>query len=145
MGWKEFNHGIGRVMQSYCGQRKSEGGLLEGLRILAEVRESEATSVSAGNPHELMRAVECLAMIDVGEAVMHASLKRQASSDYLCFQRIDYPDIDPPAWRNLRPIRLGPSGPVTRDLPFDYHLLPPFAPSLKANYSAHSGLSEKER
>jgi succinate dehydrogenase/fumarate reductase flavoprotein subunit len=144
MGWKEFNAGIGRVMQSYCGQYKSEGALLEGLRILAEVRESEAESLGAANPHELMRAVECLGMLDLGEAVMHASLRRKASSDYLGFQRLDYPEVDPPEWRNLRPIRLGPSGPETRDLPFDYHLRPPYAPTLKANYDEHSGLSGKE-
>jgi hypothetical protein len=143
LGWKEFNAGIGRVMQSYCGQYKSEGGLLEGLRILSEVRGSEAGSVGAANPHELMRVVECLAMLDIGEAVMQASLARKASSDYLDFQRIDYPEVDPPEWRNLRPIRLGASGPEFRDLSFDYHLRPPFKASLKENYEAHCGLPVK--
>jgi succinate dehydrogenase/fumarate reductase flavoprotein subunit len=140
MGWKEFNAGIGRVMQSCCGHYRSEGGLLEGQRLLQEIRESEAESASAANPHELMRVVECLAMIDVGEAVMQASLARKASSDYLAFRRIDYPAIDPPEWRTLMPIRLGPSGPVVRELPFDYYLRAPYAPSLEANYAAHCGL-----
>jgi succinate dehydrogenase/fumarate reductase flavoprotein subunit len=84
--------------------------------------------------------VECLAMIDVGEAVVQASLARKASSDYLAFRRIDYPAIDPPEWRTLMPIRLGPSGPVVRELPFDYYLRAPYAPSLEANYAAHCGL-----
>ncbi len=144
MGWKDFNAGIGRLMQSYCGQYKSAGGLREGLRMLGELRESEAASLSAANPHELMRAVECLGMLDVGEAVMTASLERRASSDYLNFQRIDFPRMDPPEWRNLRPIKLGPSGPESRDLPFDYFLRPPYAPSLKENYAAHSGLERGE-
>ncbi len=143
IGWKEFNAGIGRVMQSCCGQYKSEGGLLEGLRILSEVREAEAARVGAANPHELMHAVECLAMLDVGEAVVHASLARKASSDYLDFQRIDYPEVDPPGWQNLRPIRLGSSGPEFRDLPFDYHVRAPFKASLKENYEAHCGLPAK--
>lgn len=138
MGWKELNAGIGRVMQDYCGQYKSEGGMLEGLRLLGEIRESEATQVSAANPHELMHAVECLGMLDVGEAVLQASLARKASSEYLEFNRIDYPAVDPPEWRKLLSIRLGASGPEVRELPLDYHVRAPYSPSLEANYAAHN-------
>jgi succinate dehydrogenase/fumarate reductase flavoprotein subunit len=144
IGWKELNAGIGRVMQDYCGQFKSEGGLSEGLRLIGEIRESEAASVSAANPHELIHAVECLAMLDVCEAVIHASLARKASSDYLCFNRIDYPRMDPPEWRKLIALRKGKEGAEIRDLPFDYFLKDSNAPSLEENYLAHGGLSGKE-
>jgi succinate dehydrogenase/fumarate reductase flavoprotein subunit len=142
MGWKELNAGIGRVMQDYCGQYKSELTLKEGLRVLGEVRESEAASVAAANPHELTRAVECLGMLDLGEAVMHASLARRSSSEYLEFHRIDYPAVDPPEWRKLLPIKLGPKGPETRELPFDYFLKAPNAPTMEANYLAHGGVAK---
>ena len=82
-------------------------------------------------------------MIDVGEAVIHAALARKASSAWLNFHRIDYPTVDPPEWGGLRPIRLGASGAVVRDLPFDYHLRAPFAASLEENYETHSCLPGK--
>ena len=99
MGWKELNAGICRIMQDYCGGYQSEETLQEGLRLLREVREAEAASVSAANPHELAHAVECLSLITAGEAVIHASLAREASSAHLNFTRLDHPAVDPVEWR----------------------------------------------
>ena len=45
----------------------------------------------ARNPHELMRTLECGVRLTVGEAMMHASLARKASSAGLVFKRLDYP------------------------------------------------------
>jgi len=65
-----------------------EKTLQEGLRLLQELRESEASTVYAANPHELAHSVECQAIITVGEAVIHASLARRASSAWLNFVRL---------------------------------------------------------
>jgi succinate dehydrogenase/fumarate reductase flavoprotein subunit len=134
IGWKELNAGICRIMQEYCGQYKSEETLKEGLSLLAGVREAEAKSLQAVNPHELARCVECLSIITSCEAVLQACLARRASSGHLNFFRLDYPDIDPPAWRKHLVVRLSAGGPEVREVPLDYHLRAPFAPSYEENY-----------
>jgi succinate dehydrogenase/fumarate reductase flavoprotein subunit len=140
IGWKELNAGICRVMQDYCGAYKSEQTLQSGLRLLGELRESEATKVYAANPHELARAAECLSIITVGEAVIHACLARRASSALLSFQRLDYPEMDPPEWHKLLPIRLEAGKATTGELALDYHLQAPNAPTYEENYRLHRGL-----
>lgn len=140
IGWKELNAGICKVMQDYCGQYKTEESLLVGLRLLQELQESEAAMVSAANPHELARAVECLSIITAGQAVIHASLARKASSAFLNFTRLDYPTVDPLEWRKLIPIKLEDSTVKAGELPLDYHLCPPYAPTYEENYEIHSDL-----
>jgi succinate dehydrogenase/fumarate reductase flavoprotein subunit len=140
VGWKELNAGISRVMQDFCGSHKSEPTLREGLRILSEIREAEAQSAHAANPHELARIAECLSMITVGEAVMHASLARRASSEVLDFSRLDHPEKDPAPWRMLLPIRREHDAVSVREMPLDYHLKMPHMPSLRQNYEMHCEL-----
>jgi succinate dehydrogenase/fumarate reductase flavoprotein subunit len=96
----------------------------------------------AANPHELGRLLECHTILTVGEMVMHASLARRASSSQLDFRRLDYPALDPPEWRKLLPVRRERDEVVSRDLPLDYYLRPPFASTFEDNYRAHSGLDQ---
>jgi succinate dehydrogenase/fumarate reductase flavoprotein subunit len=140
IGWKELNAGICRIMQDYCGQYKTEETLQVGLRLLQELGESEAATVYAANPHELARAVECQSIITVGEAVIHASLARKASSALLNFVRLDYPSVDPPEWQKLLPIKLVDGKVTVGELPLDYHLRPPYAPTYEENYKLHCDL-----
>ncbi len=139
IGWKEMNAGICRIMQDYCGQYRNEESLQAGLRVLQSVRESELTRMYAANPHELERALECHTIITVGEMVLHASLARRASSRYLNFYRLDHPELDPPAWNKLLPIRLENDQVKVRELPLDFYLRAPFASSYEENYQAHCG------
>lgn len=140
IGWKELNAGLCRVMQDYCGAFRNEETLQAGLRILNSVKESELTETYAANPHELERVLECHTILTVGEMIMHASLARKASSRVLNFFRLDYPEVDPPEWNKLLPIRLEENQVKVRELPLDYHLREPYAPSYEENYQAHSGL-----
>jgi succinate dehydrogenase/fumarate reductase flavoprotein subunit len=137
IGWKELNAGIARVMQDYCGQYRSGATLKLGLRLLKELREAVAVKAHAANPHELCRTLECLQVITFGEMIMHASLERKASSAYLDFYRLDYPQLDPPEWAKLLPIRLEDDRVKVRELPLDYHLRPPYAPTYRENYELH--------
>jgi succinate dehydrogenase/fumarate reductase flavoprotein subunit len=138
--WKELNAGIGRVMQDYCGDYKSEESLKIGLIRLNEVREGEAATAYARNPHELMRVLECLSLLNVGEMTMHASLARKASSSLLNFKRLDYPEVDPPEWNKFTTIKSEHEKVKYGELPLNYWLLSPNALTYKENYEVHCGL-----
>jgi len=137
-GWKELNVAIARIMQDYCGKYKNRLTLGRGLDLLAQLRENEAASAYASNPHELGRTLECLSLITLGEMVMEASLARESSSVYLDFYRLDCPQMDPPEWEKLLPMRLEDDIVKVRDLPLDFHLRPPYAPTYEENYERHA-------
>ena len=111
-----------------------------GLRLLQEIRESEAATVYAANPHELARAAECQSIITASEAVIHVSLARKASSALLNSIRLDYPSVDPPEWQKLLPIKLVDGEVTVGELPLDYHLRPPYASTYEENYRLHCDL-----
>jgi len=140
IGWKELQAGICRVMQDYCGEYKGEQTLKTGLQWLNSIRESEAARTYARNPHELARTLECLSRLTVGEMIMHASLARKASSSALDFKRIDYPQVDPPEWDKFVTIRLENGEVRVGELPSNYWLLPPNAPTYEENYNKHCSL-----
>jgi succinate dehydrogenase/fumarate reductase flavoprotein subunit len=140
IGWKELRAGLARIMQDYCGEYKNEETLQLGLDWLKSIKESEAARVYARNPHELMRAVECLTRITVGEVIMHASLNRKASSKFLDFKRIDYPEMDPKEWTKLITMSLSKGDIKVGERPLDYYLLSPNASSFEENYQKHCGL-----
>jgi succinate dehydrogenase/fumarate reductase flavoprotein subunit len=140
MGWKELQAGLCRIMQDYCGPYRNEETLKMGLRWLDSIKENEASIAYARNPHELMRILECLVRITVGETMMHASLARKASSRELGFNRLDYPEIDPPEWNKFVTIRLENGEVKVGDLPLNYYLLPPNDPTYEENYKKHCGL-----
>jgi succinate dehydrogenase/fumarate reductase flavoprotein subunit len=139
-GWKEINAAIARIMKDYCGQYKNETTLNLGLRLLNELRETELASAYASNPHELGRLLECQSLITVGELVMKTSLERKASNSIMDFHRLDYPEMDPPEWNVLLPTKQETGKVTARKLPLDFHLKPPYAPTLEENYKIHCGL-----
>lgn len=140
VGWKDLQSGICRIMQDYCGEYKNKETLELGLEWLKSIRESEASMAYARNPHELMRTLECMVRITVGEMIMHASLARKASSAALDFKRIDYPEVDPPEWKKIITTRLENGEVKVGELPLKYWLMPPNAPTYKENYEQHCGL-----
>jgi succinate dehydrogenase/fumarate reductase flavoprotein subunit len=139
VGWKELNVAISRVMQDYCGKFKNENTLTRGLDLLAQLRDHEATLAYAANPHELGRMLECFSLLSLGEMVFQASRIRKCSSLYLDFYRLDCPQMDPPEWAKLLPIKKSDGGISVRDLPLDFHLKAPYASTYEENYKMHSG------
>jgi succinate dehydrogenase/fumarate reductase flavoprotein subunit len=140
IGWKELRAGICRIMQDYCGEYKSEEILQMGLRWIQSIRESEAPTTFARNPHELCRVLECQTHMAIGEIIMQASLARKASSLLLDFKRLDYPEVDPPEWNKIITIRLENDALKVGELPLKYWQLPPYAPTCEENYRKHSDL-----
>ncbi|MBN1177218.1 MAG: FAD-dependent oxidoreductase [Dehalococcoidales bacterium] len=138
-GWKEINVAIARIMRDYCGKHKNETTLKLGLRLLDELKTTELASACASNPHELGRLLECHSLITFGELVMKACLERKASNSILDFHRLDYPRMDPPEWNKLLPVKQVNGKVQVRELPLDFHLKPPYAPSLEENYRKYSG------
>lgn len=73
---------------------------------------------------------------------MEASLARKCSSIRLDFYRLDYPEMDPPNWEKLIPIKLSDNKVESRESPLDYHLQEPYAPDYEENYQIHSRLKK---
>ena len=140
IGWKELRAGLCRIMQDYCGEFKSEPILKRGLEWIQSIRESEAPTAYARNPHELCRVLECLTHMTIGEIIMQASLARKASSALLDFKRLDYPEVDPPEWHKIVTIRQENNEVKAGELPMKYWLLPPYSPNYEENYRKHSEL-----
>lgn len=130
--WKELNAGICRVMQNYCGDIKNEELLNIGLLWLKDIDENEAARVYASNPHKLGRTLDVLDILTVSQIVIHASLARKASSKFLYFYRLDYPEMDQPEWRKWVTVRLENGELGIGELPID------FWGSLEENYEAHN-------
>jgi succinate dehydrogenase/fumarate reductase flavoprotein subunit len=139
-GWKEINAAIARIMRDYCSQYKNEQTLKMGLRLLKELKDTELASAYASNPHELGRLLECHSLITVGELAIKSSLSRKASNSILDFHRLDYPEMDPPDWNKLLPIRQENDQIKVRELPLDFHLKAPYAPDYEKNYQKYAGV-----
>ena len=116
ISWKELNMAISKAMQNYCGGVKCEALLKEGLDLLESFEQEIVPKLTAANPHELMRVHEVLDILTVAELVLHASLARKSSSVPLCFNRSDYPELDPVNDRKHIVIRRENGAVMTRDV-----------------------------
>jgi succinate dehydrogenase/fumarate reductase flavoprotein subunit len=132
MDWKEMNAGTAQIMQNYCGDLRAENLLNIGLLWLKDVEENFVPNLYAPNPHVLGRTIDVMDILTVCQIIMHASLARKASSQFLDFHRIDYPEVDPPAWRKFITLRLEDGDVKTGELPIDYGF------PLSKNYEAHN-------
>jgi len=130
--WKELHAGIARAMQYFGTEYKTEGILKMGLDALKEIEEVHVPRLYALDPHKLMRSVEDLSLLTLGQIVINASLARPASSRMLNHFRIDYPELDPPQWQKFLTIRLEDGKVKTDRMPLRYW------GDLKAGYEAHN-------
>lgn len=130
--WKELNAGMCRVMQNYCSEPKNEELMNIGLTWLKDIEKNEAPRAYATNPHKLMRTLDILDILTCSQMIIYASLARNASSQFLEFKRIDYPEMDPPEWHKWVTIRLENGEVKIGEFPID------FAEPLRENYEAHN-------
>jgi len=130
--WKELHAGIARAMQYFCSEYKTERLFNMGLDSLKYIEEKWVPQLYALDPHKLMRSIEDLCMLASAQLIIQASLARKASSRMLDFQRIDYPEFDPPEWNKFVTIRLENDKVKTSEKPFGYY------GNMKQNYEANN-------
>lgn len=128
--WKELNAGIARVMQNYCSEMKNAELLALGRDWLEDLQANEAPRVGAANPHQLMRVLEVHDILTCARMIVAACEARKASCTHLHFERLDYPELDPPAWHKWLVIRSAGEGVAVSERPiafwgdFDAHYRP---------------------
>ena len=130
--WKELHAGISRNMQYFCSEYKTERLLRMGLDALEDIEKNWVPKLYALDPHKLMRSLEDLSLLTFSQLIIHASLARKASSRFLNFERIDYPQMDPPEWKKWITLKLENGNVKVGELPQDYW------GNLKENYEAHN-------
>jgi succinate dehydrogenase/fumarate reductase flavoprotein subunit len=130
--WKELHAGIARTMQYFCSEYKTEKLLKMGLDALDEIEKDFVPKLYALDPHKLMRSLEDLSILGFSQLIIQGSLARKASSRYLSFQRIDYPQMDPPEWKKFITLKLENGELKVGELPQAYW------GNLKENYEAHN-------
>jgi succinate dehydrogenase/fumarate reductase flavoprotein subunit len=130
--WKELRFGIARVMQYFCSEYKTDRLLKMGLESLREIQERWTPKLYASDPHKLMCCLESLNSLAYAQTILEGSLARQASSQRLGFQRIDYPQIDPPEWNKFITLKLENEHLKTGERAFGYW------GDLKWNYEAYN-------
>jgi len=118
--WKELNFAVSKLMQNYCGAVKNEALLVQGLDLLRSYRRDIVPQLSCTNPHDLMRTHEVLDIMDVAEMILEACRMRKSSSKTLCFERSDYPAMDPEEDRHFITIRQENGQAVRGDIELDY-------------------------
>ena len=91
--WKEANTLLQQIMWDYAGLVRSETLLDAGLHALRRLEEKASTTMIARNSHELMRALEVLNMIKIGELVFVAARERKETRGKHI--RVDYPFANP--------------------------------------------------
>ncbi len=104
--WKELHAGLARAMQYYASEFKTERLFKMGLGAIEKMEKESVPTLYALDPHKLMRSLEDLQLIEHAKIILHASIARKASSVPLGFDRIDYPEVDPPEWNKFSTIKL---------------------------------------
>jgi len=132
--WKEFNQGINKVMQFYCGDPKEEKVMKLGLQLLDDISEEMAVNSFAADPHKLSRTLEVMDILTFSKIIMHACLARKASSELLGFRRWDYPEIDPEEWHKFITIKEKDGEVEVGEIPIG------FWGDVKEKYEANCGL-----
>jgi succinate dehydrogenase/fumarate reductase flavoprotein subunit len=106
MEWKELHAGIARAMQYYVSEFKTESLLNMGLATLNKIEKESVPLLFALDPHKLMRSLEDTSLLTYAQIIVNAMLARKASSSMMGFQRIDYPQLDPPEWQKFLTVKL---------------------------------------
>jgi succinate dehydrogenase/fumarate reductase flavoprotein subunit len=96
----ELEDYVRKINMNYIGIHKIGPRLQRAADIMKITRERFVPSLSARNPHELMRALEVQDIIDISELHAQFSLLRTESRDLPNHYRLDFPEQDDENWRN---------------------------------------------
>lgn len=92
--WKEANIALQQIMTDYAGlEVRSEHLFDAGLHYLGLLRQKVENTMQCSNSHELMRCLEVLDLIQIGELLMlSAQERRETRGKHI---RVDYPFTNP--------------------------------------------------
>ncbi len=91
--WREVNIALQQILSDYAGNVRSAVLLEAGLSHLRRVKKKAQATMIARNQHELMRGLETLNLLDLGELVFIAALERKETRGLNI--RTDYPFTNP--------------------------------------------------
>jgi succinate dehydrogenase/fumarate reductase flavoprotein subunit len=97
----ELEYYIRNINMNYINVYKVEPKLKRALELFRNVKEKAAPLLSAGNPHELMRALEVNDILELSEIHARASLMRTESRMSPCHYRLDFPEPDDNNWAGI--------------------------------------------
>lgn len=91
--WKEANVALQQIMQDYAGPVRTENMLNAGLSYIQRLKAKTNSAIMARNRWELMRCLETLNLMELGELVFMAAKERKETRGL--HKRPDYPLTDP--------------------------------------------------
>ncbi len=91
--WREANTLLQQIMWDYAGTIRSETFLNAGLDAVRRLKQKAHGEMTARNWHELMRSLEVLNLIDIGELTFITALERKETRAK--HVRVDYPFANP--------------------------------------------------
>jgi succinate dehydrogenase/fumarate reductase flavoprotein subunit len=94
--WKEALAACQDIMAYYAGEWRYETLLKAGLIQIRMLKERASDALMAKDTHELMRCLEALNLMDIGEAAILATMQRKETRSTMreSFVRVDYPKSD---------------------------------------------------
>lgn len=93
VSWYEANIALQQIMSDYAGLLRYESLLEAGYQNLRRLKEKVQRLVGAKDQWELVRVLEVLNLIDLGELVFLGALERKETRGF--HVRLDYPFLDP--------------------------------------------------
>ncbi|KUO63081.1 MAG: hypothetical protein APF84_11175 [Gracilibacter sp. BRH_c7a] len=92
--WKEVNIALQQIMTDYAGvEVRSEHLFKAGLKYLKDLKGKATSAMYCQNSHELMRCLEVLDLIQLGELIMLTAQERKETRGK--HNRVDYPFTNP--------------------------------------------------
>jgi len=102
-GWKEVNVALQQIMHDHAGALRNEPLLKAGAFHLSRLKEKASQIMRAGNQHEMIKCLEVLNLMEMGELVFSGALDRKETRG--THVRADYPLTNPRFNRKIHVIR----------------------------------------
>jgi len=109
--WREANIALQQIMSDFAGYLRSDEIMKAGLFHLRRLRKKALETMVAQNPHELVRSLEVMNLLDFGELVFISGLDRKETRD--THVRTDYAITDPRLNNKAHIIKMVDGRPVT--------------------------------
>lgn len=107
--WRDLEDAVRQVVTDFVGMRRTERGMREAQRRLAELGAEEA-ALEATSFHELMRTLESKNIRLAASMMTEAALHRTESRGGAAHRRLDHPDTDDEVWRRSIVVSRAPEG-----------------------------------